>query len=51
MRILSALPAARRVSETGVHLAQGGSTLAGLIAVTGQPGKPTRWRCDAGSAR
>lgn len=39
VRILSALPAARRVSETGVHLAQGGSTLAGLIAVTGQPGQ------------
>jgi len=37
VRILSALPAARRVSETGVHLAQGGSTLAGLIAVTGEP--------------
>src|SRR5579884_231217 len=37
VRILSAIPAARRASETGVHLAQGGSTLAGLIAVTGDP--------------
>lgn len=35
VRILSALPVARRTSETSVRLAQGGSTLAGLLLVTG----------------
>jgi cation-transporting ATPase I len=35
VRILSALPVARRVSETSVRLAQGGSTLAGLLLVDG----------------
>jgi cation-transporting ATPase I len=37
VRILSALPAARRVSESAVRLAKGGSTLAGLLVVTGDP--------------
>ncbi len=37
VRILSALPAARRASESAVLLAKGGSTLAGLLLVTGDP--------------
>ncbi|OBI72990.1 cation-translocating P-type ATPase [Mycobacterium asiaticum] len=36
VRILSALPVARAASESGVHLAQGGTTLAGLLLVTGE---------------
>ncbi|ORV10716.1 cation-translocating P-type ATPase [Mycobacterium celatum] len=40
VRILSALPAARRASESAVRLAQGGSTLAGLLLVTGDS-RPT----------
>ncbi len=38
VRILSVLPTARRVSESSVRLAQGGSTLAGLLLVTGETG-------------
>jgi cation-transporting P-type ATPase I len=38
VRILSALPVARSASESSVHLAQGGTTLAGLLLVTGEPG-------------
>ncbi len=37
VRILSALPAARSASESSVRLAQGGTTLAGLLLVTGEP--------------
>ncbi|WP_343710451.1 cation-translocating P-type ATPase [Mycobacterium sp.] len=37
VRILSALPAARKASESSVRLAQGGTTLAGLLLVTGDP--------------
>jgi len=37
VRILSALPVARSASESSVRLAQGGTTLAGLLLVTGQP--------------
>jgi cation-transporting ATPase I len=36
VRILSALPVARSASKTAVHLAQGGTTLAGLLLVTGE---------------
>ncbi|WP_419866390.1 HAD-IC family P-type ATPase [Mycobacterium kyorinense] len=48
VRILSAVPAARRASESAVRLAKGGSTLAGLLVVTGDPrgGSPVavrRW--------
>ena len=35
VRILSALPVAQRTSESSVRLAQGGTTLAGLLLVTG----------------
>ncbi len=35
VRILSALPAARDISESSVRLAQGGTTLAGLLLVAG----------------
>ncbi len=35
VRILSAIPVARSASESAVHLAQGGTTLAGLLLVTG----------------
>jgi cation-transporting ATPase I len=35
VRILSALPVAKRTSESSVRLAQGGTTLAGLLLVTG----------------
>jgi len=37
VRILSALPVARGASESSVRLAQGGTTLAGLLLVTGEP--------------
>ncbi|MBY0442565.1 MAG: cation-translocating P-type ATPase, partial [Mycobacteriaceae bacterium] len=37
VRILSALPVARDVSEASVRLAKGGSTLAGLLLVAGDP--------------
>ncbi|ORW10004.1 cation-translocating P-type ATPase [Mycobacterium kyorinense] len=40
VRIMSAVPAARRASESAVRLAQGGSTLAGLLLVTGDS-RPT----------
>jgi cation-transporting ATPase I len=36
VRILSALPVARSASESSVRLAQGGTTLAGLLLVTGE---------------
>jgi cation-transporting P-type ATPase I len=39
VRILSAIPVARSASESAVHLAQGGTTLAGLLLVTGTDGK------------
>jgi len=42
VRIISALPAARRASESSVRLATGGTTLAGLILVTGQPGQSSQ---------
>ncbi|WP_025737344.1 cation-translocating P-type ATPase [Mycobacterium genavense] len=35
VRILSAIPVARAASESAIHLAQGGTTLAGLLLVTG----------------
>ena len=38
VRILSAIPVARSASESAVHLAQGGTTLAGLLLVTGEEG-------------
>ncbi len=41
VRILSALPVARAASESAVHLAQGGTTLAGLLLVTGEQDKTT----------
>ncbi|OBF80110.1 HAD family hydrolase [Mycobacterium sp. 852002-51163_SCH5372311] len=41
VRILSAIPVARSASESAVHLAQGGTTLAGLLLVTGEEGKST----------
>src|SRR5947209_7307815 len=37
VRILSALPVAREATESSVRLAKGGSTLAGLLLVTGDP--------------
>jgi cation-transporting P-type ATPase I len=37
VRILSALPAARQASESSVNLAKGGTTLAGLLLITGDP--------------
>ncbi|MEI7716837.1 MAG: cation-translocating P-type ATPase, partial [Mycobacterium sp.] len=37
VRILSALPVARAAAESSVRLAKGGSTLAGLLLVTGDP--------------
>jgi cation-transporting ATPase I len=40
VRILSALPVARGATESAVRLAKGGSTLAGLLLVTGAP-RPT----------
>jgi cation-transporting ATPase I len=41
VRILSALPAARQASESSVNLAKGGTTLAGLLLVTGNPTGPS----------
>lgn len=41
VRILSALPVARAASESAVHLSQGGTTLAGLLLVTGEDGRST----------
>jgi cation-transporting ATPase I len=41
VRILSAIPVARSASETAVHLAQGGTTLAGLLLVTGEEERTT----------
>ena len=41
VRILSAIPVARSASESAVHLAQGGTTLAGLLLVTGEEGRST----------
>src|ERR1700689_1738351 len=41
VRILSAIPVARSASETAVHLAQGGTTLAGLLLVTGEQDRQT----------
>jgi cation-transporting P-type ATPase I len=41
VRILSAIPVARSASESAVHLAQGGTTLAGLLLVTGEQGGTT----------
>ena len=41
VRILSAIPVARSASESAVHLAQGGTTLAGLLLVTGEPAAQT----------
>ncbi|AWV48870.1 cation transport ATPase [Mycobacterium leprae Kyoto-2] len=38
VRILSALPVARSASESSVHLAQGGTTLAGLLLITASAG-------------
>jgi len=37
VRILSALPVAREATESAVRLAKGGSTLAGLLLVAGDP--------------
>src|SRR5271168_680894 len=47
VRILSAIPVARSASKTAVHLAQGGTTLAGLLLVTGEDdrtGNPASFR-------
>jgi cation-transporting ATPase I len=41
VRILSALPVARSASESSVRLSQGGTTLAGLLLVTGEPATRT----------
>src|ERR1700731_3790238 len=41
VRLLSSLPVAREASESSVHLAQGGTTLAGLLLVTGEENRPT----------
>ncbi|QNI05098.1 cation-translocating P-type ATPase [Mycobacterium kubicae] len=41
VRILSAIPVARSASESAVHLAQGGTTLAGLLLVTGEQNRST----------
>ena len=41
VRILSAIPVARSASESAVHLAQGGTTLAGLLLVTGEENRTT----------
>ncbi|QUR65861.1 cation-translocating P-type ATPase [Mycobacterium spongiae] len=41
VRILSAIPVARSASESAVHLAQGGTTLAGLLLVTGEQARTT----------
>ena len=53
VRILSAIPVARSASESAVHLAQGGTTLAGLLLVTGEENRSTnpasfrRWLAGA----
>ncbi|WAJ45494.1 cation-translocating P-type ATPase [Mycobacterium sp. Aquia_216] len=48
VRILSAIPVARSASESAIHLAQGGTTLAGLLLVTGRdqerPSNPVSFR-------
>lgn len=48
VRILSAIPVARSASESAIHLAQGGTTLAGLLLVTGseqeRPSNPASFR-------
>ncbi|CDO86321.1 CtpI [Mycobacterium triplex] len=48
VRILSAIPVARAASESAIHLAQGGTTLAGLLLVTGsdqeRPSSPASFR-------
>src|SRR6202012_2163574 len=48
VRILSAIPVARSASESAIHLAQGGTTLAGLLLVTGteqeRPKNPASFR-------
>jgi cation-transporting ATPase I len=48
VRILSAIPVARSASESAIHLAQGGTTLAGLLLVTGseqeRPTNPASFR-------
>lgn len=48
VRILSAIPVARSASESAIHLAQGGTTLAGLLLVTGseqeRPNNPASFR-------
>ncbi|UDM34459.1 cation-translocating P-type ATPase [Mycobacterium ulcerans] len=41
VRILSAIPVARASSVSSVHLAQGGTTLAGLLLVTGEQARTT----------
>ncbi|MGB6206631.1 cation-translocating P-type ATPase, partial [Mycobacterium sp.] len=41
VRILSALPVARRTTQSSVNLAKGGTTLAGLLLVTGEPSRPS----------
>ena len=41
VRILSALPVARQASESSVNLAKGGTTLAGLLLVSGNPQGPS----------
>ena len=53
VRILSAIPVARSASESAVHLAQGGTTLAGLLLVTGEPRAraATQLASGAGSIR
>ena len=47
VRILSALPAARQASESSVNLAKGGTTLAGLLLVTGDPRTSNQPACRA----
>ncbi|WP_309226810.1 MULTISPECIES: cation-translocating P-type ATPase [unclassified Mycolicibacterium] len=42
VRVLSALPSARQASSAGVRLAKSGSTLAGLLLVTGESGQRRR---------
>src|SRR5262249_48283659 len=48
VRVLSAIPVARSASESAVHLAQGGTTLSGLLLVTGgeqeRPSNPMSFR-------
>ncbi|TSE01498.1 cation-translocating P-type ATPase [Skermania sp. ID1734] len=42
VRLLAALPAARRATESAVRFAKAGSTLAGLLLVTGESGTASR---------